>query len=415
MQLRSSRLHSTLLLLLALAQPQLARGVEDAAGSLDLSTFDLSKVAEQVAGSGLQMKIRTRIAIKLRRVEALPLEEGGKPQHTAGYYVGSIIVGHPMPQELVVHFDTSGGNVVLPSHLCQDPVCQQKRRYSRLKSVTSRRINASGEPIELADKLVSVINIGYAQADLGKGEVTGEMVKDMLCVGPKNKTKMCTNIGMVAAYKMTDWPFRAMPHDGIVGLGLDALSINSPLFNFMHSLGNSSGTKQQFSIALRGAEGELTFGGVSPNYALPSSTPVGWARIYQPEDGYWQVKIEKIRVDNRTLNICQGGGCRGVVDSGAAQLGVPKVLAPKLAKILAVAPTADGGCRGPDLIFDLGGGTEIKLGPKDYADPDCGRTQLAPVAQELNSVFLLGMPVLQRYDTTFDWDEHIVGFQRKGE
>ncbi|CAE6942885.1 PGA [Symbiodinium sp. CCMP2592] len=55
---------------------------------------------------------------------------------------GKIYVGVP-PQEFLVVFDTSSGNVILPARSCESASCMTKHRYDKLLSATSKQVNAS--------------------------------------------------------------------------------------------------------------------------------------------------------------------------------------------------------------------------------------------------------------------------------
>ena len=66
------------------------------------------------------------------------------------------------------------------------------------------------------------VSVDFTQTDLGEGRAEAVVVRDDVCIeGDKGNT--CLNIELVASIKMADVPFRAMPNDGILGLGLASL------------------------------------------------------------------------------------------------------------------------------------------------------------------------------------------------
>jgi len=351
-----------------------------------------------------------RVVVKLQRVAA---RAAGHASLTpdAGFYVGRVAVGQPQPQVFSVLFDTASGHVVLPSAKCQNATCLERRRYSLEASAGAQAIRTDGQPALPGDRVKEILGIEFSQIDLGDGDVEGEAVRDTVCLGASTGEGSCAELGIVVANKMADVPFRAVPYDGMVGLGLDALTFASPLFSVLRSLAaGSTGLLPQFSFALRGPVGELSFGAPGPE-ASRARAPK-WFPVARPEDGFWQVRIYAVHVDNRTVEAC-AGGCRGIVDTGASRLGVPAGLVPGLAAVLGASPVAGGGCQGPDLHLDLGG-MMLTLKAQDYAGPGCGEARLVPLALDppelFAGVFVLGETVLRRYDATFDWAALRIGF-----
>ncbi|CAK0883455.1 unnamed protein product [Prorocentrum cordatum] len=181
----------------------------------------------------------------------------------------------------------------------------------------------------------------------------------------------------------------------------------------------------------------LSFGGYNE---ARLAAPLSWTPVARPEEGFWQVGISSIRVGGRSLGLCErfSGGCRGVVDSSSANLGVPSDLMPALLEALAVSSTEGGPCSGavgPDLHLVLEGGATLTLGPREYAGPSaraaggCG-PQLHSVSTESKAAagrflhngtvrragglaertLLLGEPLLRRYYTVFDLGAERIGF-----
>jgi len=369
--------------------------------------------AERAKAVGGSPPAGARVVVKLQRVDARVTGGLGGLLPDAGFYVGRIAVGKPEPQVFTVLFDTASGHVVLPSAKCQNATCLERRRYAPESSLSALAIRTDGQLVQPNDKVKELLSIDFTQIDLGDGGVEGGAVRDVVCLGGMADGDGCAELGLVAADRMADVPFRAVPYDGMVGLGLDGLMFASPLFSVLRSLAaGSAGMLPQFTLALRGPVGELSFGAPGPEASR--ALPPRWFPVTRPEDGYWQVPISAVHVDNRTVEACPTG-CRGIVDTGASRLGVPAGLAPKLAAALGASPAAGGGCQGPDLHLDLGG-MMLTLKAQDYAGPGCGEARLAPLSLDLpgenffSGAFVLGESVLRRYDATFDWAGLRVGF-----
>eukprot|EP00403_Amphidinium_massartii_P030180 CAMPEP_0178405408 /NCGR_PEP_ID=MMETSP0689_2-20121128/18383_1 /TAXON_ID=160604 /ORGANISM="Amphidinium massartii, Strain CS-259" /LENGTH=132 /DNA_ID=CAMNT_0020026421 /DNA_START=101 /DNA_END=499 /DNA_ORIENTATION=+ len=60
-------------------------------------------------------------------------------------YFGNIHIGSP-PQELRVIFDTTSGQLVIPSGSCSDAPCTGHRRYAAQNSSSSMQIGWADEP-----------------------------------------------------------------------------------------------------------------------------------------------------------------------------------------------------------------------------------------------------------------------------
>jgi cathepsin D len=312
-----------------------------------------------------------------------------------------------------VLFDTSSGHVLLAHRACKSPACTEHRRYSPWESSTAQDVDADGDAVQAGARLVkgpvnrTVVSVEFTQADLGEGQAKGILVRDNVCLGAGAKgSRACANVAVLAALQEDDAPFRAMPHDGIVGLGFESLS-SGPLSSFYGRLLDSShGLLPHFSLHLGPHGGELVFGGHDP---ARLSGPIQWLPVFQPEDGFWQVRIAAVRVGNVTVDACERG-CRGVIDTGSASLGVPKAQLGDLLRSLSSTRSAEGACEGPTLQLDLGG-PSLELLADDYTGTSC-QPELGALdmGKEFAGVYALGTTALHRHYTAFDWAEGRVGF-----
>lgn len=346
-----------------------------------------------------------------------------------GFFLGVISVGSP-PQKFRVAFDTASGQVFLPSSSCTSGPCQEHFRYAPKASKAASDVNADGKPLRPPDGLGNdtvwhrdAISIGLSSLGVGDGQATGDLIKDELCLGGTSEKGQpghtCMTLGLVAATEMTDLPFRSLPHDGIVGLGLSGLSVGRS-FNLLERLaegvaeGAEAALAPSFGLFFGEETGELALGGAN---AKRLAGPLVWSPVDNPGEGYWQVRLRSVRLGNRTISACSQGQCRGLVDTCSTGIGVTAAILPELESAL----SKDGQklCAGPDLVFELEGGHTLLLRAEDYAHR--GRAGGATACRAPNflsmdlpesfaGVFVFGEPVLRRYYAAFNADPPSIGF-----
>lgn len=310
--------------------------------------------------------------IQLRR-ESVPVRRKGRVVSFKTSYSGPIRVGQPA-QEFRVVFDTGSGHVVLPAVECQSEACLAHRRYNAVASETASAINLDGSPVRPGE-LCDQVSIGF-----GTGEVTGEFVKERVCLGSAEpalpadaglqlQTAPCVDMHVVSAVQMSPQPFKSFKFDGILGLGLDSLSL-SPSFSFFAWLSGSDriGAAQFAAFLTEGEDGEaseIAFGGHNPVRTLE---PLSWTPVASPELGYWAIKIIAIRVNGMMLDICRDGTCRGVVDTGSSHLGIPTPHDREIAALLTQTANDILDCRlvdGPMVEIEIPG-RNLSLLPENY-------------------------------------------------
>jgi len=224
---------------------------------------------------------------------------------------------------------------------------------------------------------------------------------------------------------MSTEPFSAFKFDGVLGLGLDALALH-PEFNFFGQMARGGHVAPIFSVFLSRDDrvrSEISFGGHNTARMLE---PMNWVPVASPEKGYWQIRLQGVRIGSEDTDICSQGDCVAIVDTGTSLLGVPRsdgqAIHKRLARRVPQETSADVDCRtvpGPTLSFDLGHFT-IELDAADYSRPAsmqvrsevvC-RASMLPVDMPLlgPKVFLWGEPVLQKYYTAYDSANKRVGF-----
>lgn len=363
----------------------------------------MSKQSEHAPASPKHAPLNKPLRVPLERVPA----RGGNP---ATFYVGKVAIGQP-PQEFKVLFDTSSGHALVPHKACKSIACIEHKQYSPWASALAMDVNINGSAVDKGHRFArhglirDGVSVDFTQADLGEGEAKSVVVRDDVCM-EGDKGEACVNIELVASIDMAEVPFRAMPNDGVLGLGLETLAAGHSL-SFMSLLMESSkNVLPQFGISFGPEGGDAFFGGQNP--ALTS--PITWLDVDHPDGGYWQVEIKAVRVGGKTIDSCTRG-CHGIVDSGTSHLGVQSyrihLLRPEL--VTQMLPVA--GCTGPTLEFDLGA-TVLTLEAQDYSDESC-KPALGPLNLEepaFVGVYAFGESVLRRYYAAFDFQNKKVGF-----
>merc|ERR1719437_132813 len=81
-------------------------------------------------------------------------------------YFGSVKVGDPVQQSFTVVFDTGSGHLILPSTACHSETCAKHRRYNR--TVSASALDIERDQVSIA---------------FGTGEVVGEFVREVVCLG----------------------------------------------------------------------------------------------------------------------------------------------------------------------------------------------------------------------------------------
>ena len=127
--------------------------------------------------------------------------------------------------------------------------------YNETKSETAVPIEHDGTLLPRGSVSQHSVSITF-----GTGKVTGTFVKDKACLEAVENDKGCATVNMVVANDMSDQPFSLFHFDGILGLGLEALSLG-PGFSFFQQMALPV---QRFSVFLARTDhgqSSISFGG----------------------------------------------------------------------------------------------------------------------------------------------------------
>ncbi|KAG0368859.1 hypothetical protein BGZ54_000999 [Gamsiella multidivaricata] len=205
-------------------------------------------------------------------------------------YYGSIKVGTP-GQEFRLDFDTGSSDIWFPTSTCTAPACKSHRRFNAAKSSTYKKDGRKW-------------SIGYGDGS----SASGILASDIVDVGG---IKVRQTIGL-ATKESVD--FEESPEDGLFGLAFNNIESVAGVKTFMdNAIANGKLKDPIISVFL---PSERRNGGKGGNYLfgdIDHSLYTGELH-YVPVSraGYWQVKIDGLMIDNKSLNQAS----QGVIDTG---------------------------------------------------------------------------------------------------
>lgn len=334
-----------------------------------------------------------------------------KRVHVSEYY-GRIAVGSP-PQMFDVVFDTGSGNVVLPTVKCTEEVCVRHHRFQSKVSKTAVQLAYEDEePLEPGQTDRDTTSITY-----GTGKLTGEYVRDNMCMGTTQGA--CASTDFLGVTTESRFPFIQLPFDGIFGLGLEGLSAG-PNFNFVNRLiGSKSIKKPMFAFFLRNLkaeeDSEITFGGYREEKLMDGT--INWLPVDKDEatdKGYWLVTMRDIVVNGTPLKICDDFSdspkCQVAMDTGSSLTMGPPTQMQVLLDAIGLKDDCSNAASLPTLRFQMVGGGgkifEMVLDASDYSEHDedsCATGfQAMELPPNLGPMWVFGQTVLRKYYSVYD-------------
>lgn len=244
-------------------------------------------------------------------------------------------------------------------------------------------------------------------------------------------SRPCSKFDFLGAIQESEFPFKDMDFDGILGL--------SPAFLGPGGLGFDLGFAA-FAVRLGGeiahspsssGDGEIAFftGPFGPLSLapLPASVPQWWPQAWtwapMPSDAterdYWLVRLLSVTIGDSGLQvqICtpdsrpEVDGCRAVLDTGSGFMTGPEAAVGALLKALDLRDNCSeaDSQRMPDVVFTIqgtGGPIKLAIKPSDYIDRFRARCALKFQSDGLptggGAPWVLGQPFLRRYLTAYD-------------
>jgi cathepsin D len=254
-------------------------------------------------------------------------------------FVGTVGVGNP-PQYLDVIFDTGSANFWVNSALCEEESCETRAAYDHSKSKDFE---------ELGD---------YLEVEFGTGIVEGVINQDTVTIAgiaikAQKIGEITDEVGDV---------FSQSKFSGILGLAFPSMAAFNfkPVFDSLMSQHALTSNIMSFYYSLDFAEhSTLTLGAIDHSKFEGSLT---WVPLIRNLEFYWLIKIDDVRIGDKSLDVCSGG-CRAAVDTGTSLLTAPS------AAMLQMMDEFDIDCQAlgqaPDIVYVIGG-VEYSIPATDY-------------------------------------------------
>ena len=306
-------------------------------------------------------------------------------------YVGVINIGSP-PQSIPVIFDTGSANLWVTSSLCKAYSCSSHISFNRGKSTMFHRLGLG------------------VKVTFGTGIVSGEINQDIFTLG--NLKVSSQKFGEIL--DESGDVFSEGHFSGILGLAYPSMAAYgvSPVFDSIIGQKLLKRNIMTFYYSLNeSVDGQITLG------FIDKSRYIGDLHYFPVIDKYyWTIKLDDIRLNGRSLNLCPSNGCKAVVDTGTTLITGPT----EDLRVLLKAITVQNDCTGystAQTISFIFSGVEFKLNPEDYMIKEEGfgskhcRALMMPldIPRPHGPAWIFGDVFMQKYFTVFDRDRDSVG------
>jgi len=336
---------------------------EDIVPETEMSSSTMQTQLQDGEGNstpGMVVRLSRRLPAALPE-ELLALGDKGQKvfkQHLVNnantQYFGNIWVGTP-PKPFSVVFDTGSSVLWVPSATCKSSACKTHHRFTLQKSSTGKLIQ------------VSKGKVREAHIEYGTGRMTGVEAVDSIRFGEKGGL-LLKKTGLLLAEKEQSAVFKNFPFDGVFGLNrrsVKAKDINGLNFNvFKNAKSNGSLKKNIVSFWIGGPPGKkggaMAVGGTDTRFF---SGAMSWHKVEQNPFGNWMLNLKSLKVGK--TEVCGGGGCTVIIDTGTSLLVASKAVHDIMAKTVKIKPSCKGFAKNPDMTFTFGK-SKFKLAPADY-------------------------------------------------
>ncbi|CAJ1380592.1 unnamed protein product [Effrenium voratum] len=290
-------------------------------------------------------------------------------------------------QRFTAVFDTGSGITWVPGSACKSDTCSEHHRFAVGDSKSFEEL----DPVR-AD---GTIHYGTGQVEYVDGRDTltfCDSHSDPGCHGVKAKRLKVNSQPFGMSTNQTDYPFRILPFDGILGLAPSAST-----GSVVHALKKSHALDRNiFGVYLSEdthRSGSISFGGIEGAHVAPKS-PLTWHKTQSEQE--WTLAMKDILVDGKPLHICDDradGLCPAVVDTGSSLITGPSGEVEQLLGKVRLKDDCSNLSKLPTVSIRLadknGVLTDYPLTPEEYT-----LKSLDEVPQTGNSEYLKEFPVL---------------------
>ncbi|KAI0770143.1 acid protease [Fomes fomentarius] len=327
--------------------------------------------------------INTNVTFPRSKRDGLPLDDSQDLMWT-----GTVTIGSP-PQNFTVDFDTGSADLWVPSSSCRS--CGGHNKYSPSKSSKSKKQKGS-------------FSISYGDGS----SASGTPYSDAVGVGA-----VSVDGQFFAAVTSESAEFQQEPFDGLMGMGLPALSTLGQNPFFSTAVEQGAVKDGSFAMKLSSTGSELFVGGTNSDLYTGE---IEFQEVIS-ETGFWVIDGASTTVNGKPVLSKQAT----IIDSGTTLVVVPQSVADTIYNSIGGEMVEQGfysfQCDSPPTIgFNWGGKTweistdNINLG---LAEEGSGNCVGAIVAQDLgfgDDVLLLGDAFMKNVYTVFSVDKNSVGF-----
>eukprot|EP00299_Pterocystis_sp_00344_P013683 c6729_g1_i1.p1 GENE.c6729_g1_i1~~c6729_g1_i1.p1 ORF type:complete len:412 (-),score=73.37 c6729_g1_i1:113-1348(-) len=327
-------------------------------------------------------------------------------------YLGNIFVGTP-PTRFGVILDTGSANTWVYGSTCSSngAGCSKQACINHNKYFPSDTYKNDGTGVEIT---------------YGSGRVSGKMFSDRLsieeCSG-NEKCKAVNNFLMIGVSCVESgdpkWDiFADSPFDGVMGLGLSALSAQGtrPLIDILKA--NGMVNSRKFSFYLKeDATGSRFFVGEVEDLNRYIQQPLQYHPVMLGSK-HWSIAMSGLKVGDHDLDVnCGSIGCPVVPDTGTSLItGPTKWINQLSARIGVIASDCSNLHSLPNIYFVIGT-EQYRMRPEDYVyreENSCvkgyyGMDMPSGMGPNSENMFILGDSFLRRHYAEFDVDNNRIG------